>query len=207
MFSDGLHDAPEFLVRVSVKNNRLHKMRTEAGLTVGQLREKTGVNLGTYAKLVGLRLSPKTKKGKWRIPVKRLAKFFKCCEEDLFPPNLESVINPSASKEVRADEIAQLCAPQEQLRLMAPDPEQVIIGEEVKHALYDELGTLTAREETVIRMRFGLGDEKESTLEEIGKHFGVGRQRIREIEAKALHKLRHPARAKKITETIPEEFW
>ena len=62
----------------------------------------------------------------------------------------------------------------------------------------DVLKTLTPREEKVLRMRFGIGERSDHTLEEVGKDFSVTRERIRQIEAKALRKLRHPSRAKKL---------
>ena len=58
------------------------------------------------------------------------------------------------------------------------------------------LGTLTAREERVLRMRFGIGTEGESTRDEIGEQFSVSRERIRQIEGKAIRKLKHPSRAR-----------
>jgi RNA polymerase sigma factor (sigma-70 family) len=58
------------------------------------------------------------------------------------------------------------------------------------------LGTLTPREEKVLKMRFGIGERSNHTLEEVGQNFEVTRERIRQIEAKALRKLRHPSRAK-----------
>lgn len=63
----------------------------------------------------------------------------------------------------------------------------------------DVLSTLTPREEKVIRMRFGIGERSDHTLEEVGRDFSVTRERIRQIEAKALRKLRHPSRARKLT--------
>ena len=60
------------------------------------------------------------------------------------------------------------------------------------------LRTLTAREEKIIRMRFGIEDGSERTLEEVGRSFEVTRERIRQIEAKALRKLRHPSRSLKL---------
>ena len=60
------------------------------------------------------------------------------------------------------------------------------------------LATLTPREEKVLRMRFGIGEESHHTLEEVGQDFNVTRERIRQIEAKALRKLRHPSRAGKL---------
>ena len=66
----------------------------------------------------------------------------------------------------------------------------------LKEQTENALRTLMPREETVIRMRFGVGDGIEHTLEEVGQPFGVTRERIRQIEAKALLKLRHPSRSR-----------
>ena len=68
----------------------------------------------------------------------------------------------------------------------------------LKEQLNDVMGTLTSREAKVLRLRFGLEDGKARTLEEVGKEFNVTRERIRQIEAKALRKLRHPSRSKKL---------
>ena len=66
----------------------------------------------------------------------------------------------------------------------------------------DVLNTLTPREEKVLRLRFGLEDGRARTLEEVGKEFNVTRERIRQIEAKALRKLRHPNRSKRLREYV-----
>ncbi|MCI8612149.1 MAG: RNA polymerase sigma factor RpoD [Clostridia bacterium] len=72
----------------------------------------------------------------------------------------------------------------------------------LKEQLIEILDTLTPREEMVIRLRYGIDDGHPRTLEEVGKEFGVTRERIRQIEAKALRKLRHPSRSKKLREYV-----
>ncbi len=72
----------------------------------------------------------------------------------------------------------------------------------LKEQLMDVLDTLTPREEKVLRLRFGLDDGRARTLEEVGKEFNVTRERIRQIEAKALRKLRHPSRSKKLKDYL-----
>ncbi|MCO6017851.1 MULTISPECIES: RNA polymerase sigma factor RpoD [Carnobacterium] len=74
--------------------------------------------------------------------------------------------------------------------------------EHLKAQLEDVLDTLTDREENVLRLRFGLDDGRTRTLEEVGKVFGVTRERIRQIEAKALRKLRHPSRSKQLKDFL-----
>ena len=72
----------------------------------------------------------------------------------------------------------------------------------LKEQLVEVLGTLTEREQKVLRLRFGLDDGRARTLEEVGKEFNVTRERIRQIEAKALRKLRHPSRSKKLRDYL-----
>ena len=75
-----------------------------------------------------------------------------------------------------------------------------MINVNLKDQTAQVLRTLTPREEKVIKMRFGLEDGSEHTLEEVGQSFAVTRERIRQIEAKALRKLRHPARRGRLTD-------
>ncbi len=84
----------------------------------------------------------------------------------------------------------------------APAPAEAAAFTLLKEQLIDVLDTLTAREEKVLRLRFGLDDGRARTLEEVGKEFNVTRERIRQIEAKALRKLRHPSRSKKLKDYL-----
>ena len=79
-----------------------------------------------------------------------------------------------------------------------PGPVDATSNAMLSEALTEILGTLTEREADVLRMRFGMYDGRTHTLEEVGQIFGVTRERIRQIENKAIRKLRHPSRAKKI---------
>lgn len=84
----------------------------------------------------------------------------------------------------------------------APAPAEAAAYTLLKEQLTEVLDTLTPREEKVLRLRFGLDDGRARTLEEVGKVFNVTRERIRQIEAKALRKLRHPSRSKKLKDFL-----
>ena len=83
-----------------------------------------------------------------------------------------------------------------------PAPAEAAAFTLLKEQLIEVLDTLTDREEKVLRLRFGLDDGRARTLEEVGKEFNVTRERIRQIEAKALRKLRHPSRSKKLKDYL-----
>jgi len=77
-------------------------------------------------------------------------------------------------------------------------PADAVISFNLSERTRKVLTTLTPREEKVLRMRFGIGEKADHTLEEVGRDFDVTRERIRQIEAKALRKLRHPSRSKRL---------
>ena len=85
-----------------------------------------------------------------------------------------------------------------------PVPAEAAAFTLLKEQLRDVLSTLTEREQKVLRLRFGLDDGRARTLEEVGKEFNVTRERIRQIEAKALRKLRHPSRSRKLKDFLEE---
>ena len=93
------------------------------------------------------------------------------------------------------------------LREFIPDeailsPDDSAGYELLKEQIIDVLHTLSPREQKVLELRFGLADNQPRTLEEVGKVFGVTRERIRQIEAKALRKLRHPSRSKRLKDYL-----
>ncbi len=83
-----------------------------------------------------------------------------------------------------------------------PVPAEAATYTMLKEQIVEVLTTLTEREQKVLRLRFGLDDGRPRTLEEVGKEFNVTRERIRQIEAKALRKLRHPSRSRKLRDYL-----
>ncbi|MFW5998681.1 MAG: RNA polymerase sigma factor RpoD [Halanaerobiaceae bacterium] len=84
----------------------------------------------------------------------------------------------------------------------SPIPDEAITNELLREELEKVLDTLTNREKRILELRFGIDDDRPRTLEEVGKQFGVTRERIRQIEAKALRKLRHPTRSKQLKDYL-----
>ncbi|MBT5318780.1 MAG: sigma-70 family RNA polymerase sigma factor, partial [Chloroflexi bacterium] len=84
----------------------------------------------------------------------------------------------------------------------APAPAEAATYHLLREQVDDVLGTLSLRERRVLQLRFGLEDGRSRTLEEVGREFSVTRERIRQIEAKALRKLRHPTRSKKLRDFL-----
>jgi RNA polymerase primary sigma factor len=85
-----------------------------------------------------------------------------------------------------------------------PAPADAASRQLLREQVEDVLGTLSEREREVLYMRYGLDDGRTRTLEDVGRQFGVTRERIRQIEAKALRKLRHPSRAKMLRDYLDE---
>ena len=119
------------------------------------------------------------------IPVAKVRKVLKIAQE---PISLETPIGEEEDSHL-GDFIEDR---------MAVSPADAVISVNLKEYTSQVLRTLTPREERVIKMRFGLEDGSEHTLEEVGQSFQVTRERIRQIEAKALRKLRHPSRSRKL---------
>ncbi|MFI3249946.1 MAG: RNA polymerase sigma factor RpoD [Eubacteriales bacterium] len=123
------------------------------------------------------------------MPVERVREILKIAQE---PVSLETPIGEEADSHL-GDFI-----PDED----ASEPSEAASFTLLKEQLVDVLSTLTPREEKVLKLRFGIEDGRSRTLEEVGKEFDVTRERIRQIEAKALRKLRHPSRSKKLKDFL-----
>ncbi|MBR3188917.1 MAG: RNA polymerase sigma factor RpoD [Lachnospiraceae bacterium] len=126
---------------------------------------------------------------KMDIPVERVREIIKISQE---PVSLETPIGEEEDSHlgdfIQDDNV--------------PVPAEAAAFTLLKEQLDEVLGTLTEREQKVLRLRFGLKDGRARTLEEVGKEFNVTRERIRQIEAKALRKLRHPSRSRKLKDYL-----
>ena len=126
---------------------------------------------------------------KMDIPVERVREIIKISQE---PVSLETPIGEEEDSHLGD------CIQDDNV----PVPAEAAAFTLLKEQLDEVLGTLTEREQKVLRLRFGLKDGRARTLEEVGKEFNVTRERIRQIEAKALRKLRHPSRSRKLKDYL-----
>ena len=134
---------------------------------------------------IGREPTPEEIAAKMEIPLDKVRKVLKIAKE---PISLETPVGE--------DEDSHLCDFIEDKRVSTPSDavSNLNLSEQTKKVL----ATLTPREEQVLRLRFGIGEKSDHTLEEVGQQFSVTRERIRQIEAKALRKLRHPSRSKRL---------
>ncbi len=138
---------------------------------------------------LGREPTPEEIAGEMNMPVERVREILKISQE---PVSLETPIGEEEDSHlgdfIQDDNV--------------PVPADAAAFTLLKEQLVEVLGTLTEREQKVLRLRFGLDDGRARTLEEVGKEFNVTRERIRQIEAKALRKLRHPSRSRKLKDYL-----
>jgi RNA polymerase primary sigma factor len=134
---------------------------------------------------LGREPTPEEIAAKMEIPIDKVRKVLKIAKE---PISLETPIGEEEDSHL-GDFI-------EDKRVVSPA--NAVVNMNLQEQTRKVLATLTPREEKVLRMRFGIGEKSDHTLEEVGQNFDVTRERIRQIEAKALRKLRHPSRSKRL---------
>ena len=138
---------------------------------------------------LGREPTPEEISARMKIPVERVREILKISQE---PVSLETPIGEEEDSHlgdfIQDDNV--------------PVPAEAVAFTLLREQLDEVLGSLTEREQKVLRLRFGLDDGRARTLEEVGEEFDVTRERIRQIEAKALRKLRHPSRSRKLKDYL-----
>lgn len=195
----------ELELTLRLRNNRLKERRDALGMSQAELAAAAGVSVSAYQELEALRRSPQTHGDgcwRWRDIALQLARFHCVEPEELFPPSVLAVETPVASRRVNGDDIFPLLSQHQERLLEAPDVAHD--REELRERVRYALASLSPREAEVLRQRFGLDGGEERTLNEIGAALDVGPERVRQIEARALRRLRHPKRSRPLAAFSPQ---
>lgn len=189
----------DFRVITQVKNNRiLEYMEREGIRNQSELARLSGVSATVVGEFINMKETAKSAvRGHWRSEVIRLAAALRAMPEDLFPEIqlYNKVEDNTVVQRIDADGFEMLASAS---RMAGLPPDRVVEIDSGKKALEGLLLSLTPKQERLIRKRFGLGAEREHTLEEIAEDFGVTRERIRQMEKKAFESLKF--RASKLLE-------
>lgn len=200
--SDEIND---LRVEMRLKNSRLYNYIYKNYKTVGAFCEKNNLSPITISGLLNLRYSIRKKNGNYTETVEKISIACETYPEILFPDDIYGL---DVTKKAIEIPVSNLNLEQKEQMYLTMEQgyieehENKILEENVKEKLQEVLGTLPPREQEVLKMRYGLGGGKVFTLQETGLYFNVTRERVREIEAKALRRLRHPKRNRKIRDYI-----
>lgn len=200
----------DYEVTISVRNGpMLRAMRAAGYLTASSLAAPAKVSQTTISKYLGLLIVPRhCSSGTWRESIVKIAAVLHCTPESLFPAQHLDTALPRSTM-VCDMSLSDLIALEshdgaEMLALDPPDPSKGIDDREMRSAIHIALDTLEPRHQEVLKKRFGLDDGREWTLEEVAKHLGVTRERVRQIESRALRYLTHPSRNRPLRQWVPK---
>lgn len=189
-------DGADYRLTVKIRNNLLLEAMEKAGFKSGLLFAKAvGISAQSYYELVNMVEEPQYANGRWRYAALKLAEFLGVLPEEIFSDaHMRAVLKSKVDLKMDGSMANRLLAGIERAPLALEDQ---VAHRELADVMADVVSDLKDDEQRVIRARFGIGQEEE-TLDEVARSRGVTRERIRQIEAKALRKLRHPARSSKL---------
>ena len=191
-------------LEVKVRNNLiLRKMESKGFATVAELSRACGISQSEIGRLVNMRFTPMRENGEWMPIVEKLAAFLECVPEELFSEMQRTTALPKnkATAEIDFAE-TQAFLTREKAEALLPDL-LAMTGELAKH-LREAIVTLPPQLQQVLTLRFGLGDEEELTLEQVGEKLNLTREEVRQMEAKALRWMRHPSRSERLRNHLDE---
>lgn len=189
----------EFEVTIKVRNNLLIQRREELGLSSVRFAEAVGIRYEMYCSLESMRLDPIGARG-WRPAVLKIAEYHGVGPDELFPPSICAVKNPTVVRQISSEQIHTFLSEYQQRAALPPDVEVEIQDE--RACLDRALKKLSLRERKIIALLHGLNGEMCQTAEEVAVRFGVTSARIRQLEIRALRKIRYFPRFKELQEFI-----
>jgi len=192
----------DYRVKITIRNERLLAAMEGMGYkSVAEFSRNQGLNGVKVNEIISGKITPIDREGNPKELTKEILEILNLTIEKAFTEKqLKGFKKHTFEVKIEEEKLLQIISP-------AKNQEIKVIEQEVKSKLYEILSTLTPREEKILRMRFGIGMNTEHTLEEVGLQFSVTRGRIREIEAKALRKLKHPSRSKQLMEAGAQDVF
>jgi DNA-binding CsgD family transcriptional regulator len=180
--------AKDYKLELKIKNGYLSMMMSENGIkTAAELSRLSGASQQDIGAMLALQYTPIAKDGQLKSGASKLCEYFGCAVDAIFP--MDHMYLPLEQNKFEG--YVNL----EEMQRIASCPSELIAIDDARSVVHMALDKLTEREQRVLTMLFGMGDQRKLTLEEAGKQLDVTRERIRQIEAKALRKLRHPSLA------------
>ena len=185
----------DYRVKITIRNERLLAAMEGMGYkSVAEFSRSQGLNGVKVREIFNGKIPPLDRKGNPKELTKEILEILNLTIEKAFTEKqLKGFKKHTFEVKIEEEKLLQIISP-------AKNQEIKVIEQEVKSKLSEILSTLTPREERIVRMRFGVGMNTDHTLEEVGLQFSVTRDRIRQIEDKALRKLKHPTVAIKLME-------
>jgi RNA polymerase sigma factor (sigma-70 family) len=183
----------DYKLTLKVQNNYLLNQMLKRGIkNVAELSRLTNITPSYLGYIVNLQIPAFSKAGKIYSKVQKLCDFFNCGIYDIFPE--QHIENSLPKNKIEIEVNLEQLTP-DYLLEGTLDPETLLCTEQNNKLVNEMLDTLTEREKQIMLLRYGFDGKDEYTLREIGKVFNLSPGRIREIECKALRKLRHPKTA------------
>jgi len=185
----------DYRVKITIRNERLLAAMEGMGYkSVAEFSRSQGLNGVKVREIFSGKIPPLDREGNPKELTKEILEILNLTIEKAFTEKqLKGFKKHTFEVKIEEEKLLQIISP-------AKNQEIKVIEQEVKSKLSEILSTLTPREERIVRMRFGVGMNTDHTLEEVGLQFSVTRDRIRQIEDKALRKLKHPTVARKLME-------
>jgi len=185
----------DYRVKITIRNEKLLTAMEGMGYkSVAEFSRNQGLNGARVNEIINGKITPLDREGNPKELTKEILEILNLTIEKAFTEKqLKGFKKHTFEVKIEEEKLLQIINP-------AENQEIKVIEQEVKSKLYEILSTLTPREEKILRMRFGIGMNTDHTLEEVGRKFFVTRDRIRQIEDKALRKLKHPTVVRKLIE-------